>query len=231
MHPCRPVQIMRLDVTVTQLITSAFMLARFRYPELDKTWISISIRAGGLLPNSLLMASVQRTAELDMVLRCMEDDFSPEGAGGVDLFSFNYQKMLSELWVGAVYEIFRLLRARKLILDNPAFDTLAHDLELLRISLEKHEIPADKKLTEPLLMQRSPPNNDKTDIYQYSKSDPQRAYTMPSRISGRGSVMWHVFDVKSGISDWLERRALSERIVALWGPVAAEPPVSGDTAN
>ena len=79
--------------------------------------------------------------------------------------------MLSELWVDDAYEIFRLLRARKLVLDNPAFDALAHDLKLLGIPLEKHEIAADNKLTEPLLMQRSPPNNDKTDIYQYSKSD------------------------------------------------------------
>jgi hypothetical protein len=73
-------------VTVTQLITAAFILARSRYPELDKTWVSISVRVGGLLPNSLLMASVQRTVELDMVLRCMEDDFSPapKGAGEVD---------------------------------------------------------------------------------------------------------------------------------------------------
>ena len=52
-------------------------------------------------------------------------------------------------------EIFGLLRTRKLVLDNPAFETLAHDLELLRIPLEKHEIAADKKLTEPLLMQES----------------------------------------------------------------------------
>jgi hypothetical protein len=34
------------------------------------------------------------------------------------------------------------------VLDTPAFETLAHDLELLRIPLEKHEIPADIKLTE-----------------------------------------------------------------------------------
>jgi hypothetical protein len=162
--------------------------------------------------------SVQRTGELDMALRSMEDDFSPpqEGAGDIDLFSGHYQMMLSELWVGDAYEIFRLLRARKLVLDDPAFETLAHDLELLAIPLEKHEIAAERKLTEPPLMQRSPPNNDKTDIYQYSKSGQQRAHIMPSGISSRGSVMWHVFDVKSGISYWLERRTLSERIVALW---------------
>ena len=136
----------------------------------------------------------------------MEDDFSParEGAGEVDLFSFHYQKMLSELWVCDVYEIFRLLtdKNRKLAPKSDVITALAHDLKLLRMPLEKHEIAAKPE-----------------------------AHIMPSEVSSRGSVRWHVIDVKSRKSYWLERRALSERIVAHWGPVAAEPPVSGDTAN
>ena len=209
-------------MTVTQPIARAFMLARSRYPELHKTWNGISARVGGVLPNSLLFPSIQKTGDLDMMLRAKEDDFSaaPEGAGDEDLFSDHYQLMFSELWVGAVYEIFRLLKERKLVPDRGAFKTLADDLTLLRIPLEKHEIATEWELSKPLLMQRNPPNNDKTDIYQYSKSDPQRAYNMPSGFSSRGSAMWHVFDVKSGISYCLERRALSERIVALWGSVA-----------
>jgi len=215
-------------VTVTQLITAAFMLARFRYPELHKTWNSISARVGGLLPNSLLLSLVHRTGDLDMILRAMEDDFSapPEGAGEADwpadLLSDRYQLMLSELWVGVVYEIFRLLTdyERKLAPDSDAIMALAHDLRLLRIPLEKHEIAADKKLSEPLLMQTYAPNNNETDSYYYSKSDARRAYNMPSGVSSRGSVTWYVIDVKSQKSYWLERRALSERIVALWGPVS-----------
>jgi hypothetical protein len=91
-------------VTVTQLITAAFMLSRSRYPELHKIWINVAFRVGGLLPNSLLLPSVQRTGDLDMMLRAMEDDYSaqPEGAGDEDLFSAHYQLMFSELWVGAV---------------------------------------------------------------------------------------------------------------------------------
>ena len=203
-------------MTVMQLITAAFRLAVFRHPELHQTWVNISLRVGGLLLKSRLVASVQRAGELDMVLRCMEDDFSPsqEGAGEVDLFSFHYQLMLSQLWVGEVYEIFRLLIERKLVLDSDV-SAIAHDLRLLRIPLEKHEIAADKKLTGPLLMQRHPPTNDETAIYQYSKSDAQRAHIMPSEISSRGSVMWQVLDLQSDSSRWLERRTLSERIVAV----------------
>ena len=204
-------------MTVTQLITTAFMLARSRYPELHKTWIS-----------SLLFPSVQRTGDLDMMLRAMEDDFSaaPEGADEADqpadLLSAHYQLMLSELWVCAVYEIFRLLTEskRKLAPESDAITALAHDLRLLRIPLQKHEIATEWKLSEPLLMQRFPPNNNGTDNNYYSLSDGRRAHIMPTGISSRGSVMWHVIDVESKISYWLERRAISERIVALWRSVA-----------
>jgi hypothetical protein len=140
-------------MTVTQLITEAFVLARSRYPEIHKAWISTSGRLGGLLPSSLFMLSLQRAGDLDMVLRCMEDDYvpSPEGAGEderpADLLSGHYQLMLSELWIGAVYEIFRLLIERKLTPDNDVITGLAHHLRLLRIPLEKHEIAADKKLS------------------------------------------------------------------------------------
>jgi hypothetical protein len=43
---------------------------------------------------------------------------------------------------------------------------------------------------------------------------------MPTGISSRGSVMWQVMDLESKRSYWLERRAISERIVAIWEPVS-----------
>jgi hypothetical protein len=216
----------RLDMTVTQLITEAFVLARSRYPEIHKAWISTSVQLGGLLPSTLFMLSLQRAGDLDMVLRCMEDDYVPPSEGAGEL-SGHYQSMLSEHWIGAVYEIFRLLIERKLTSDNDAITGLAHHLRLLRIPLEKHEIAADKKLSGPLVMARYPPNNNEADnYYVYSKSDAQRAHGMLSGLSSRGSMMWQVIDLESNISYWLERRDLSERIVALWG-VGAEAPVSG----
>jgi hypothetical protein len=55
------------NVTVTQLITEAFKLAASRHPELYRTWVTISHRAGSLLPDSMLAATIQRTGEIDMV--------------------------------------------------------------------------------------------------------------------------------------------------------------------
>jgi hypothetical protein len=210
-------------VNVAQLITAAFNLSRSRRQELHRTWISISFKVGGLLPASQLFTAVQQSGDLDLVLRSMEDDFSlPQVSAEPENFSLHYQKMLSEMWVGEVYEIFRLLGDRKVAPDSDAFRTLAHDLRLLRIPLEKHEIALDRKLSEPLVMAKQPPNTDDTDIYRYSRSDPQRAHSLPTSLSSRGSMMWHAIDLRSETSGWLERRGLSERIVALWGPSATD---------
>lgn len=199
------------------------MLARARFPDLQKNWIDVSLRVGGLLPKSRLLVSVQRVGDLDMLLRAIEDEWvsapvKPGDAGrqsAADLLSCHYQLMLSELWVSSAYEIFRLLKARKLA-DGNAFNALAHDFRLLRVPLEKHEIVEDGKLSAPLLMQNFPPDKENPEIRAYDKNDTTRAHIMPTGLSERGSLMWLVFDHRANKQFWIERRALSERIIALW---------------
>jgi hypothetical protein len=62
------------------------------------------------------------------------------------IFNFHYQKMLSEYWIGGIYENFRTLRQRKLADTTPAFDQIFSDLESIRVPLEKHELPKDRSL-------------------------------------------------------------------------------------
>src|SRR5271166_2376678 len=203
---------------VSELITEAFRQASQKYLELHRSWIQVSFRVGGLLPNSLLSMCVQRAGWLDMVLRSMEDEFSVRSQGDKQdppSMACHFQELLSELWIGSVCQTLRLLIERKLAPDTAEFRALAHDLRLLRIPLEKHEITG--KLTQPLQMFRYPPNNDSTDIYEYSKNDPKRAHIMPSGISQRGSVMWQVLDIMAAEERWIERRALSDRLLSLWG--------------
>ena len=201
---------------VGQIIQSAFGLASSKYPDIHRSWVTISYRIGGKLPNSGLVSSVQRAGELDVLLRCMEDELGVGDSGQEGDFSFHYQAMLSESWVGQMYEILRLLKNRRLMPDNKEFDTLAHHLRLLRIPIDKHEIPGDKRLKAPLMMKRYPPKDVTDDIYQYSKDDPTRSHIMPGGVSKRGSVMWHVLDVTSNESFWIERRDLSERILTIF---------------
>ena len=215
-------------MNVTSLITSAFGLASQRYPDLHRQWNQVSVRLGGLLPQSLLMAAIQRDGSLDLLLRCIEDDAATRMHAGQQLgFDTHYQRMLSELWIGSVYESLRLLAnsSRRLAPDDDGFRALKYDLTLLRIPIEKHEIAGDRKLVEPIKLQRRPPHGDDSDICQYAKDDPQRAHIMPSGISARGSMMWHVLDIRrENEVRWIERRSLSERILELWGNHAAPRP-------
>jgi len=150
----------------------------------------------------------------------MEDEFT-SADGEVD-FQLQYQGMFSNIWIGSVYEFVSLLKIRKLLDHSPQFEALAHDLRLLRVPLEKHEIAADRKLAEPLTMKRLPPSTNNTDTYTYSKNSATRAHIMPFGLSSRGSMTWEVIDIISNTTRWIERRALSERIMELWAPKSSD---------
>ena len=218
-------------ITVKQLMSTAFRLAFTQHREIRQAWIDISLRIGGLLPESKLFISLQHIGDLDIVLRCMEEETKvdmsrQQDVAGEEDFSFYYQVMLSEVWICNSYEIFRLLKTRKLVNQNDAFKTLVDDLTLLRVTIEKHEI-ANRQYTpndlNPLQMQRLSRDGEVTGPYEYSRSDPCRAHIMGTGLSERGSVMLEALDGASGNSRWLERLDLSERIVSLWQPDIQTP--------
>lgn len=213
-------------MNVGPALVQTFALAKSKQARLYETWVRISHLVGSRLPASLLSVSIQRDGELDLLLRCLEDEQAQRMAAGTEpgLFEGNYLNMLSTYWVGSMYETFRLLRQRKLTGTDPAFAEILSDLELLRMPLEKHELAKDKEtLKEPLRMVRQPRNNDTTDQYSYDPKDDKRAHIMPSGLSSRGSMTWHVIDLKAGTDRWVERRALSERIVELWKDKQPQP--------
>ena len=130
-------------MTIGTQIANAFDNAKNRYPELHSTWIRISYRVGSRLIDSLLPRNIQREGDVDILLRCMEDEAAQDDPTGFDGGVFGYQKMLSEYWVGGMYETLRLLRQRGLADTSSSFAEILGDLELLRIPLEKHEIAKD----------------------------------------------------------------------------------------
>jgi hypothetical protein len=174
---------------VGQGLVRVFALAKARQGSLAETWLRISHRVGSRLPASLLSVSIQGDGEIDLVLRCLEDEQAQRIAVGREagLFDMGYLRKLSIYWVGSMYETFRLLKQRTLSGTSPVFTELFSDLELLRMPLEKHELAKDKKtLKEPLSMVRQPQNNDATDHYSYDPNDDSRAHIMPSGLSNRG---------------------------------------------
>lgn len=166
------------------------------------------------------MSTIQRDGNLDLLIRCMEDErveLQVQNREG-PMFAFHWMNMLSEYWVGGMYETFRLLRQRKLHEDSVEFVKLFRELELVRMPLEKHEIAKDKQLGRPLTFVRQPQTGS-NDEYVYSSDDPRRAHIMPTGVSDKGSIMWHVIDLKDERSYWVERRRVSDSILDLWPKV------------
>jgi hypothetical protein len=203
-------------VSSANIIAQAFLSAAERYPELRRAWINTSIEIGGKVPASKLTESVQRIGELDMLLRSMEDDFFSSDTEENHILALQYQVTLSEFWIGAMYEVVRLLKGRNLGHSSKEFSTLAHDLRLVCIPLEKHEIAADEKLTAPLKMTRNYDQGRCNDIYIYDKKDPARARINPMGISKGGSVAWHVIDIAKSKTYWIERRKIADTVLKLW---------------
>jgi hypothetical protein len=215
---------------VSRLIEGAFGAARSSYVELDNAWISLSMRLAGPTLNAAASYKIQRAGAIDLLVRCLEDDLKERRLIASYLqqvdFAFHYQKMLSEMWVASCYEILRAIRQREMdarergqrtsqwsLAEN--FISLLFDLERLRMPLEKYEIAKDKSLKEPLTFTRFPATGDASDLTIYDSQDPDRIHIMPTGLSDWGSVMWLAFDHAANREYWIDRRQLSDRLLAL----------------
>ena len=215
--------------TATQAMLQAYALASAQNEEILKRWIDISHRVGSRLHKSLLPNCFQDLGWLDILLRTFEyefllnwkcqNDINP--VSGLPLFQF------SKVWMCDAYEIFRLLKERKLE-SGESFDSLCDHLRLVRIPLDKHEIAGMPK--DELRFQAHPPKpEDKP--YVYLPKDPSRSHIMPvGHNRNHGSVAWHVTDVitdrENPSSYWIDRREISDRILSLWAPEEDDNPVS-----
>lgn len=203
---------------IGQLVTAVFSAATAQHLGLRKEWVLLSLKLGGMLPASLIIDSVQKLGELDIVLRCMEDELvqiKEQNNLDSNPMHFHYQVMLSKIWVASAYEIIRLFNDRDKSLGEE-FQQLYQLLTLIRVPLEKHELAHERKLTKDIVFVKIPSNGDDTDQYSYSLQDQARGHIMPMSVSARGSAMWCALDVRAKMEVWTERRDLSERFMTCW---------------
>jgi hypothetical protein len=207
------------SVSLSEGMAGLFLEAKKRQRSLCEQWVKASIALGGRLPASLLTRNVQRDGDVDMLLRCIEDEIRDGKANLDDPINspFPYLVTLSNYWVSSVYEALRLLRSRKLIDRDGQPGELFRAVELVRITIDKHEIAGDQQLKEPLQLVRQPRKGDTTDPYEYARDDNKRAHIMPMGLSPRGSVTWQPIDLTTKADQWAERRSISERVIELWG--------------
>ncbi len=207
-------------MSISEMVAAVFDEAAHQQPDLLRAWIRISVCLGGALPASTVMSSVQKMGYSILFFaawRTSARSYSrPQG-----LPEIPYQRMLSETWVGSVYEALRCIVERGSAIANDDVRSLSEDFRLLRIPLEKHEIASDRGAL--LTLQKIPPKGDETEVYVYDKADAKHAHIMPMRLSPRGSFDWYVTDLKTGQARWIERRSLSDRMIALFdrGPTTS----------
>lgn len=216
---------------VSPLISRAFNAAREKYRAEHTAWTNLSGALSGCFNLPVAVMSIQRQGDLDLLLRCMEDEFGMNTEAqiadttGLDM-TFHYQLSLSETWVVGCYEILRAFRQRDRdalkagvrpsgISGSETFKSVFADLELLRMPMAKFEIAKDDKLREPLPLRRTPPNNDASDHTIYDSKDPARFHIMPTGLSPRGSIRWVALDHLTKREYLVERRDLAERFLAM----------------
>ena len=190
---------------VSDHVLNAFSAAARNQRDAADRWTRFAFRYGSRLPRSLLAPTIQRHGRLDTVLRSLEDERIDRHV----LSGSEYLTMLSSYWIGGMHAAFWILGKRKLGDETTNFKSVADDLALVRMGLEKHELPKDWDL-EPRQMTAPHPSNNDSDL---NTNDPNRTQIMPAGLSTRGSMVWHV--VEGDQSRSIERRELSDRILAL----------------
>jgi hypothetical protein len=196
---------------VSSLLTTAFNIARSKYFAEHQAWVNFAYLLAGRFKLPVAVISIPRGGELDLLLRCMEDEFEPNRS--VD-FAFYYQLTLSEAWVVGCYEVLRAFRQRDYEADEAglktsgvselkAFKSVFVDFELLRMPMAKYEIAKDKKMPKPLRMRTYGEIGEPAE-YVYDPDDPARHHIMPTGVGQRGSVMWQVLDPKTGHEYWVD---------------------------
>ena len=210
--------------TIGKMIVAVFDLAKNSNKEIHHRWLRLSYRIGSKLPHSLLSISIQRLGEVDLLCRALEQELSqqPPPEGALD-FRQHYLFVLSEWWICSAYAVCFTLKDRK-ILSESSFLKLADDLRMIRVQIEKHEVPSDKELNQPLQFSSTPhPDEKSPPIFQYDKKDRLRAHIPRRGVNPhRQSAMWEVFDVNAEESRWHERVDLSDRMLNLFDPQGTE---------
>jgi hypothetical protein len=209
---------------VSPLLNELFNVARAKYRAENEAWVQLSFRLSGRFNLVTAAPTIQREGDLDLLLRCLEDEFSTNNdTSGVD-FSFHYNVMFSETWIVGWYEILRAFkqrdreaakarRATSGVSELAEFESIFADLELLRMPIAKFEIAKDEK-QQPMPMRRVGDDEAKP-IQFYDPKDPGRFHIMPTAVSRRGSVMWLALDGRNSRQHWVERRDLADRLLSL----------------
>ena len=153
MHGPRTIGTRRIKLSLdvkTSLFSNLYAELAYSDSELAQRWTSLSLRLGGLVPNSLMISNLQEDGRLDQVCRNLENLASNNHSNPTFSLLPSFLNSLSRYWVLILYESLRVLKEELQKGDrwqDSSYDNLREvfqKIELVRIPLENHEIAKEK---------------------------------------------------------------------------------------
>jgi hypothetical protein len=206
-------------VALSPLLTSAAMEALRRYADLRAKWrdvytglVRLSQTGGGLM-------RYQPDHLIDLIVRSMEDELAarhraaPEGDGRVHLED-TLQYVLTRYWVLGTHDVLRIAARSPAGKVHPKLPSLYERFRLVRVPLAKLKIAGDDALKDGrVMLVHAEEDEAKPEAYRARSND---EYHPPTPIDERGSIGWHLFDVKTMLPVTIYRRQLSDELLALF---------------
>jgi hypothetical protein len=205
-------------VALSPLLTSAAMEALRRYADLRPKWrdvytglVRLSQTGGGLV-------RYQPDHLIDLIVRSMEDELAarhraaPEG-GRVHLED-TLQYVLTRYWVLGTHDAVRIAARSLAGKVHPKVTSLYDRFRLVRVPLAKLKIAGDDALKDGrVMLVHAEEDEAKPEAYRARSND---EYHPPTPIDERGSIGWHLFDIKTMLPVTIYRRQLSDELLALF---------------
>ena len=149
----------------------------------------------------------------------MEDELAarqksaPEGDEHVHLED-TLQFVLTRYWVLGTHDAMRIAARSPAGKVHPKLPSLYERFRLVRVPLAKLKIAGDDALKDGrVLLVPAGEDDAKPETYRARSND---EYHPPTPIDERGSIGWHLFDVKTMLPVTIYRRQLSDELLALF---------------
>jgi hypothetical protein len=205
-------------VALSPLLASAATEALRRYADLRPKWrdvytglVRLSQTGGGLV-------RYQPDHLIDLIVRSMEDELAarhraaPEG-GRVHLED-TLQYVLTRYWVLGTHDVVRIAARSQAGKVHPKLTSLYDRFRLVRVPLAKLKIAGDDALKDGrVMLVHAEEDETKPEAYRARSND---EYHPPTPIDERGSIGWHLFDIKTMLPVTIYRRQLSDELLALF---------------
>jgi hypothetical protein len=206
-------------VALSPLLTSAAMEALRRHADLRPKWrdvytglVRLSQTGGGLV-------RYQPDHLIDLIVRSMEDELAArhravsERDGRVHLED-TLQYVLTRYWVLGTHDVVRISARSHAGKVHPKLTSLYDRFRLVRVPLAKLKIAGDDVLKDGRVMLVHADEDEAKPEAYWARSDDE--YHPPTPIDERGSIGWHLFDVRTMLPVTIYRRQLSDELLALF---------------